>query len=180
MYREFVNKQTFYQNLHQHLVIRPCFGSTEINVFLISGDKKHYKVQNGSFSTIFTSKSDVFDYLENVCTKEKYYILQDFSFLNNKSEEQVEFFVTIHRDQFYNWGVTAVLEKKGLLEQKERDLIIQNIYDSAIQTVSCLEKYYPECQTIVLDIGLLEKWYIRDIILHYSKSKWDRSKYSVR
>lgn len=121
VHTELINKHNFHQNLHQHLVIRPCFGSTEISVILMGGDKKQYKVQNGSFWTTFTRKTDVFNYLDNVCTQEKYYILQDFSFLNNRNEEAVELFITMHRDQFFNWSVTAVLEKKGLLKQKEID-----------------------------------------------------------
>ncbi|MEK4229210.1 YheC/YheD family protein [Solibacillus sp. FSL H8-0538] len=178
VHTELFNEQSFYQNLNQQLVIRPCFGSKEIHVFLIPGEKEKYKIQNESFSMIFNNKSDVYNYLENICTTEKYYILQDFSFLNNRNEEAVELFVTMHRDQFFNWSVTAVLEKNGFLKQKEIDFIIQKLDDSAIQTVLCLEKHYPECPTIVLDIGILkEEWYIRDIFLHFSKSKW--SQYQV-
>jgi len=175
VHTELFNEHSFHQNLHQHLVIRPCFGSDEISVFLMEGDKKQYKVQNGSFSTTFTNKTDVFHYLDNACTKERYYILQDLSFLNNRNEETVELFVTMHRDQFFNWSVTEVLEKKDMLKQKDIDFIKQKLYDPAIQIVLCLEKHYSKCSTIVLDIGLLkEKWYIRDIILHFSKSKWSQ------
>ncbi|WP_166462489.1 YheC/YheD family protein [Psychrobacillus vulpis] len=175
VHTELFNEHSFYQNLHQHLVIRPCFGLDEIRVFLIEGDKKQYKVKNGSFSTTFTNKTDVFHYLDNACKKEKYYILQDLSFLNNRNEETVELFVTMHRDQFFNWSVTAVLEKKDMLGHREIDIIKQKLYKSAIQIVLSLEKHYLKCSTIVLDIGLLkEKWYIQDIILHFSKSKWSQ------
>ena len=175
VHTELFNEQSFYQNSYQHFVIRPCFGSTEINVFLMEGDKKQYNVQNGSFSTTFTKKTEVFNYLIKECSKEKYYILQDLSFLARRQEEAVELLVTVHRDPLLNWSVSTVLEKKGLLKPQEIDSIKQTLYDSAIETALCLEQHYPECSTIVLDIGLLkEKWYIRDMILHYSKSKWSQ------
>lgn len=174
VHTELFTEESFYQNLRKRLVVRPCYSPAEISVSLFEEKEGTYKIQTGTFSAAFTGKKDAFQYVSQACAKEKFHILQDLSFSIHKNEKPVELFVTLHRDSFSVWRVAEVMGKNNLLSQKEITAFQETFQKAAVHTVLCLEKHYPACSTFVLEIGCSqEKWWIQDVNLDFSKSKWN-------
>ncbi|WML43446.1 YheC/YheD family protein [Neobacillus sp. PS3-40] len=117
-------------------------------------------------------KERVFNYLNEVKTEQSY-ILQNMDFLNNLDDGKIfEVFVTLQREAPSKWHVAAVLEKTCLAKMKQIPKILHEV---AIMAALSLEEFLPKCPTIVLDIGFMKnKLWIRDIDLHFSKSKWSQ------
>ncbi|MDF2856259.1 MAG: hypothetical protein K0Q87_2110 [Neobacillus sp.] len=155
-----------------HFMIRPCFGSTKMNVSSKEKEEQ-YSINNGNFSIDFNGISEVLDYLNDACKEERFYILQDLSFLHNKNKTLHNLYVTVQRRKNSKWTVADIFEKSGLLIQDELSLVEKQFHDIFIETARCLESPFPECTTLVLDIGMIqEKLWIQDVELHFSKSKW--------
>jgi YheC/D like ATP-grasp len=172
---ELLNEESLNQNLHHHLVIKPCFGSTSISVSSITGGDEQYRIYNGSSSTMINGKMEVFNYLNEVCKEERFYILQDLNFLSNNDRAIESLYVTIQQGPDSNWSVVAASEKNGLLDQWEISLFRKKYHDLFIEIARCLKPHFPSCLTFVLDIGVRkENLWIQDISLHFSKSKWSQ------
>jgi hypothetical protein len=167
------NEHSFVKNSPPSLfTIRPCFGSTKLSVKSL-GKEEQYTIQNGNRSTDINGITEVMHFLNDACKEERFYILQDLSFLQNINKTLYNLYVTVQRRIDNKWTVADIFEKSGLLNQNELSLI-QNQYDDIfIETARCLESPFPECTTLVLDIGMIqEKLWIQDVELHFSKSKW--------
>ena len=176
LHTEIFNKESFYKKNHQQLIIKPSFGSNKIRVVLTSTNPEQYNVYNGEQLVVFQNKTDVFHYLSNICTKEKYYILQDFSFLNRSIEDVQEILITAHRNTSSNhWDTVDIVKKNGLLTQKERRFLRKKVIDRVIEMINYLTEHQQNCSTIVVEIGLYKrKWWVQDIFFHFSISKWSQ------
>lgn len=176
LHTEIFDKESFYKKNHQQFIIKPCFGSNKIRVLLTSSNPEQYIVYNGEQFVTFHDKEDVFHYLSNICTKERYYILQDYSFLNQSIEDVQEILITAHRNTSSNkWDIVDIVGKRGLLTHKERKFLRKKVFDRAIEMINYLAEYQQDCSTIVVEIGLYKrKWWVQDIYFHFSISKWNQ------
>lgn len=169
---ELFNKHSFYQNLSNQVTFRSCFNRTEINIIKVFDGLEQYKVEDGDQTTFLNGKAEVFHFLNKVCKTGQFYVLQDTDFLYTK-KNQVELLVTVNRDLHSCWQVSDILDKKRLLDCELGKDTVKIIHEIAIESALCLEESEPKCSTMVLDIGLLdEHLWIRDIELHFRKSKW--------
>jgi glutathione synthase/RimK-type ligase-like ATP-grasp enzyme len=169
------NEHSFDKNSPPLLfMIRPCFGSKKISVTSIDKEEQ-YTIHNGIFSTDLNGITEVTHYLNDACKAGRFYILQDLSFLHNKNKALYNLYVTVQRKIDNKWTVADIFEKSGLLNHDELSLVQKQYHDIFIETARCLESSFPECTTLVLDIGMLqEKLWIQDVELHFPKSKWSQ------
>lgn len=176
LHTEIFNKESFYKKNYEQLIIKPCFGSNKIRVVLTSANPELYNVYNEEQLVTFQNKADVFNYLSNNCIKEKYYILQDISFLKQSVKDIHEILITAHRNSsLNNWEIVGIVKKNGILTWKERRFLRKKVIDRAIEMINYLTEHQQNCSTIVVEIGLYKrKWWVQDIYFHFSISKWNQ------
>ncbi|MBS2967846.1 YheC/YheD family protein [Metabacillus sp. KIGAM252] len=170
-------EDSFLKNLQHHLTIRPCFGREEIRVSKIAGREDQFKVIDvfGRTESTLSGKKEVYHHLNDLCKTDQFYILQDTDLLRTKDAPIFELLVTVHRDLRFIWQVTDIIEKNGLTNRRQMKSILKMVNDAAIEAALCLVGDEADCSTIIIEFGLLlDKLWIQDIELHFSKSKWSQ------
>ncbi|WP_432360995.1 YheC/YheD family protein [Sporosarcina sp. UB5] len=171
---ELFNRKNFNISLQQKIIIRPSFGSARIIVELLPNSKADFIVSNRGKSEVIAEKENVFNYINETCLIEKFTIIQNINFIGD-DEEVMDIFVTVNRQVNNDWNISSISDQDGLLSKEGLIVIESRIQNIAIEAAKELEKYLPTCPTYLLNIGLTEeKWWIQDIELHFSKSKWSQ------
>ncbi|WP_064093960.1 YheC/YheD family protein [Rossellomorea aquimaris] len=170
---QLLKKETFSTELLDLFTIRPCFG--EANIFGGSVNRDIYQLISRKQDVTFIEKSQAFHFIQEIILEGKNAILQDFHFLNEFEEKPSELYITVQLEPPSEWKVSALVEKESPSLLKGNTLLRSRMYEVAIRMAGRLQVYYPQCLTFVLEIGfVLDKLWLQDIKLHYSKSKWSQ------
>lgn len=173
---ELLEEETLYQYLQDHLTIRPCFGQSEIMVSKTEDNVEKYVVtMPNQVAKYCSTKSEAFQYLQTICKKEKFYILQDTSPLYITNELRREFLVTVQRDLNNCWKVVGILSKYDASKARKTILNEAKIQEVAIEVASYLVNNADSYTTVVIEITTSnENLWLCDINVHYPKSKWSQ------
>lgn len=164
-----------YLKKYTSVEIRPSFGPGAIT---IQREKNTFSVHSLSYIFKELSKEEMYEYLKSNTIDQKYYIIQPKKLSAFYFQSPFQYYVTIHRKSAVSdWRYISKTEKyRSLFGSFFNLYFLRKIEHLSLLTARKLGKYFPDCHTFVIEIiyDLKGKVWIRDVIFHYSISKWNQ------
>ncbi|MGE8205248.1 YheC/YheD family protein [Heyndrickxia sp. NPDC080065] len=171
------SKESLYEFLEKNkaIIIKPVFGPGEIFVFSENGE---FIIKSNTNLTTVTSIEDIYQHLIVNELIQKYYVIQPTKINVEFYQSNFHYTVTVHRISASNDWYCIFKKKKSLstLGKYLYKYLLRKIESLSILAAKKLGEYFPECNTIVIEIvyDLKGGLWIEDSILHFPISKWSQ------
>ena len=142
-----LNKETLEKDIGSKCFIRPCFRNERMSITSLREDEATYLIDIGGISKNMNNLLEVKQFLEETCIKEKFYILQDLSFIDKTEKTPTELIVTLQKGTDLDWKITSVLENHRVLRPWELYFARRKYQPLSLEIVRTLGPFYPECST---------------------------------
>ncbi|WP_391206848.1 YheC/YheD family protein [Psychrobacillus sp. L4] len=174
--REQFSKESLFKLLEKYntVAIKPSFGPGDLTILLVNSQ---YKIISQNKVVTFTNKEDMYQYIKQNEMKQKYYVIQPRFLTSFLFQGPSQYFVTVHRksslDKWYFASITDNISSVGNFFDK---YFLKKYKSISILAAQKLGEYFPECNTIVIEIisDFKRGIWIYDTILHLPISKWDQ------
>ncbi|WNS75836.1 YheC/YheD family protein [Bacillus sp. DTU_2020_1000418_1_SI_GHA_SEK_038] len=173
---ELFSEATLFSFLEKYksVVIKPAFGWGEV---FVTFKNNKFKIFSEVNEDAFIDREDLYQYLRKNKLKHKNNIIQPARPHSGLFQGPFYFYlVTLHRNSpATEWHYMSSTDKYGSPIGKyfNFDDKMENL---SILAAKKLGDFYPDCHTVVLEIGyeLMRGLWIQDSILHFPKSKWNQ------
>ncbi|MCR2821960.1 YheC/YheD family protein [Lederbergia panacisoli] len=155
--------------------IRPTYGPGEI---LITTENNAFTIQTQTNTLKCLDKEKLYQNLKTRTINQKHYIIQPKKLPSRFFQSPFQYYVTVHRDSANSdWKYISKTEMySSVFGRFFYMYFLQKIEQLSILTAKKLGEHFPDCNTMVIEIlyDLKGGIWIRDVIFHYSNSKWDQ------
>ncbi|MCJ8009855.1 YheC/YheD family protein [Lederbergia wuyishanensis] len=174
---EILSEKALYKLLKKNksVEIRPSFGPGEIT---ISKENNTFTLHSQLNFIKQLTKEEIYQDLKSYTLNQKHFIIQPKKLSSRFFQNPFQYYVTVNRESAdSDWNYISKTEKyNSVFGRFFYMYFLRKIEQLSLLTAKKLGESFPDCNTMVIEIlyDLKGGIWIRDVIFHYSISKWNQ------
>ncbi|MBS4199893.1 YheC/YheD family protein [Bacillus sp. FJAT-49732] len=174
---DLLSEKSLYEFLKKYksVEIRPSFGPGEITIL---NEENTFTLHSQSNFLKESTKDEIYQDLKSFTINQKHFIIRPKKLPSRFFQSPFQYYVTVNRESVdSDWNYISKTEKySSVFGRFFYMYFLRKIEQLSLLTAKKLGESFPDCNTMVIEIlyDLKGGIWIRDVIFHYSISKWNQ------